>query len=71
MKEEIQIDNNVAKLRRMKGYTQMDLAKLTYLSQQYISNVERRILTPSLQKAIIIAEALDECCCNVFFKSAV
>lgn len=62
------ICNKVASLRKANGYTQIDLSRLTNLSQQYISRVERGLIVPSLPKAIKIAEALGECYCNVFFK---
>lgn len=62
------ICNKVADLRKSNGFTQIDLSRLTNLSQQYISRVERGIIIPSLPKAIKIAEALGECYCNVFYK---
>ena len=60
--EDIKICNNLATLRNAKGYTQVELSKLTNLSQQYISNVERCVIVPSISKAII----LGECYCNIF-----
>ena len=66
--EEIKICNSLASLRKAKGYTQIELSNLTNLSQQYISNVERGVIVPSISKAIILADALGECYCNVFYK---
>ena len=64
--EDIKICNNLAALRKVKGYTQVELSKLTNLSQQYI--VERGVIVPSISKAIILADALGECYCNIFYK---
>ena len=66
--EDIKICNKLAALRNVKGYTQVELSKLTNLSQQYISNVERGVIVPSISKAIILADALGECYCNIFYK---
>lgn len=63
----IDICNSLAELRKKNGYTQMDLSRLTDLSQQYISNVERGVVIPSLPKAIRLAEALEVCYCEVFY----
>ena len=68
--EDIKICNNLATLRNAKGYTQVELSKLTNLSQQYISNVERGVIVPSISKAIILEDALGECYCNIFYKCA-
>lgn len=62
------ICNKMANLRKAKGYAQIDLSRLTNLSQQYISRVERGIIIFFFTKAIKIEEALGECHCNVFFK---
>lgn len=64
----IKVCNMVALLRAQKGYTQVELSNLTNLSQQYISNVERGVLVPSLSKAILISEALGERLDKVFCK---
>ena len=66
--EEIKICNSLASLRKAKGYTQIELSNFTNLSQQYISNVERGVIVPSISKAIILADALGECYCNIFYK---
>lgn len=66
--QEIKICNNVALFRKKNGYTQMELSKLTSLSQQYISRVENGVIVPSISKAIILAEALGKCHCEVFYK---
>lgn len=62
------ICNNVARFRTEKGYTQIELAGITELSQQYISRVENGKLEPSIANAIKIAEALEKCFCEVFYK---
>lgn len=66
--DSIQICNKLLLLRKKKGYTQLELSKLTNLSQQYISNVERGVIIPSLPKAIKLAKALGECYSDVFFE---
>lgn len=65
--EDIRIYNRLVSLRKKKGYTQMELSKLTNLSQQYISNIERGVTVPSLPKAIVLANALGKCCGEVFY----
>lgn len=62
------ICNQMEKIRKKKGYTQEKLSELTKLSQQYLSNVERGVTVPSLQRAILIADALEVCHCNLFWK---
>ena len=64
--EEIKICNSSASLRKSKGCTKIELLNLTNLSQQYISNVE--VILPSIYKTIILADALGECYCNIFYK---
>lgn len=59
--KDIKICNNLATLRNAKGYTQVELSKLTNLSQQYISNVERCVIVLSISKAIILVDASGEC----------
>lgn len=66
--QEIKICNSLASLRKSKGYTQLQLSELTNISQQYISGVERGIIVPTIQRAIKLADALEECYCNVFYK---
>lgn len=64
---DISVCSNLLSLRKKKGYTHMNLSEMTNLSQQYISNVERGIVVPSLRRAIILADALGECCGKVFY----
>lgn len=66
--EELEICNNVSAFRKEKGYTQVVLSEITKLSQQYISNVERGVIIPSIPKAIRIAEALGVNYGDLFFK---
>ncbi len=39
---------------------------MSNLSRQYISNIKRGLIVPSISKAIIIAETLGECYRNAF-----
>ena len=55
-------------MRKAKGYTQIELSNLTNLSQQYIGNVERGVIVPSISKAIILGDVLGECYGNIFYK---
>ena len=50
---------NLKKFRKLKGYTQVRLAVLADLSQDYMSEIERGKASPSLKRIIALANALD------------
>ena len=52
---------NVKEIRKSKGYTQQELAELTYLSREYICDIEneKRCKHPSLSVIGRIADALE------------
>ena len=50
---------NIRKYRKAKGYTQVKLAMLADLSQDYMSEIERGKASPSLKKIIRISTALE------------
>ena len=52
---------NVKEIRKSKGYTQQELADLTYLSREYICDIEneKRCKHPSLSVIGRIADALE------------
>ncbi|MDQ1144583.1 XRE family transcriptional regulator of biofilm formation [Bacillus sp. SORGH_AS 510] len=51
--------NNVAKIRKQRGYSLSELAELTDISKSYLSNIERNLnRNPSLQIMIKIATVL-------------
>lgn len=66
--EKFQVCNSVSVIRKERGYTQLKLAKLADFSQQYIINIERGVLIPSIAKAIKLAEVLGVCHGELFFK---
>ena len=53
---------NIKKLREDKGLTQVELAKLTGISQPMLAQYERGIKTPGLLVGIEIAKKLGTTC---------
>jgi len=51
--------NNIAKIRKRKGLTQMELAELVGVNRFHISNIERGKSLPSVKLLIKIANVLD------------
>lgn len=68
MNEDIRVCNKLSEVRKSKGFTQQEFSKLTNLSQQYISSIERGVAVPSLERAILMAEALEVPYSELFFK---
>lgn len=56
-----QLGLNIAKYRRYRHYTQLQLAELTYLSRTHISNIEAANIPTrlSLEAIFIISDALE------------
>ena len=63
MNKEIRIETAVGKriqlLRKSKGYTQMQLSEMIGVSPNYLSDIERGIASPKIDKYISIINALD------------
>ncbi|WP_282801167.1 helix-turn-helix domain-containing protein [Secundilactobacillus kimchicus] len=53
------IGDNVKRLRRAKNYSQIDLSKLSGVSQTTISDVENNLYTPNIKKIIQLAKTLN------------
>lgn len=52
--------DNIAEIRKQRGYTLSKLAELTNISKSYLSNIERNLnKNPSLQIMLKIAEVLN------------
>jgi putative transcriptional regulator len=51
--------NNIAQIRKQKGFTQMKLAELVGVNRFHISRIERGKSSPSLKLLMKIADALD------------
>jgi DNA-binding XRE family transcriptional regulator len=51
--------NNIAKIRKRKGLTQMELAELVGVNRFHISKIERGKRTPSVKLLIKIADVLN------------
>ncbi len=60
-KQMMQLGLNISYYRRLKGITQVELAKMVGLSRTHISNLEAPKMTTSisLEKLLEIADALD------------
>lgn len=50
--------DRIAKLRKVKGWTQAELAKATGLSSGYVAAIEEGRAHPKLKTLVIIAEKL-------------
>lgn len=53
------IGDNLKKLRRLKNYSQIDLSKLSGVSQTTISDVENNLYTPNIKKIVALARTLN------------
>jgi putative transcriptional regulator len=60
MNEELRIKNNVAMVRKEKGLSQQELAKLVGVSRNTISSIETGQFNPTAKLALIICIALDK-----------
>ena len=59
MKEELRIKNNVAMVRKEKGLSQQELAKLVGVSRNTISSIETGQYEPTAKLALLLCVALD------------
>lgn len=53
-------------IRKEKSVTQKDLADKIGVKRQFISNIEREKIMPSLRLAYKIAKELNVCICDLF-----
>ena len=63
--------NNIASIRKSKGYTQTQLAKDAKISRPYLSNVENDKVEPTAKIMFRIAKVLNEKIEVIFFDSDV
>ncbi len=59
MNEELRIKNNVAIVRKEKGLSQQELAKLVGVSRNTISSIETGQYEPTAKLALLLCVALD------------
>ena len=67
MDETLILHNNVAEIRREKGYSQAGLAELVGVSRNTISSIETGQYQPTAKLALLICVALDKKFEEVFY----
>ena len=60
MNDELRLKNNVAAVRKEKGFSQAELAKLVGVSRNTISSVETGQYEPTAKLALLLCVALDK-----------
>lgn len=60
MDEKLELKNKLKDVRKEKGYSQADLAKLVGVSRNTISSIETGQFTPSAKLALVLSIALDK-----------
>ena len=60
MDEALVLKNNVAEIRRVKGYSQAELANMVGVSRNTISSIETGQYQPTAKLALLICVALDK-----------
>ena len=60
MDEALVLRNNVAEVRRIKGYSQAELANMVGVSRNTISSIETGQYQPTAKLALLICVALDK-----------
>lgn len=60
MNDELRLKNNVAVIRKEKGLSQAELAKLVGVSRNTISSVETGQYEPTAKLALLLCVALDK-----------
>lgn len=60
MDEKLELKNKLKDVRKEKGYSQADLAKLVGVSRNTISSIETGQFTPTAKLALILSIALDK-----------
>ena len=59
MKQILKLQNKVAEIRKQKGLSQADLAKLVGVSRNTISSIETGQYEPTAKLALLLAVALE------------
>jgi putative transcriptional regulator len=59
MNDQLRIQNNVAAVRKEKGLSQLELAKLVGVSRNTISSIETGQYEPTAKLALLLCTALD------------
>ena len=59
MKQVLKVQNKVAEIRKQKGLSQADLAKLVGVSRNTISSIETGQYEPTAKLALLLAVALE------------
>lgn len=67
MREELVLKNNLAKIRKEKGYSQQALADEIGVSRNTISSIETGQFSPTAKLALILAIALDKKFEDIFY----
>lgn len=67
MDEKLELKNKLKDVRKEKGYSQADLAKLVGVSRNTISSIETGQFNPSAKLALILSIALDKKFEELFF----
>ncbi|MBO5528095.1 MAG: helix-turn-helix transcriptional regulator [Bacilli bacterium] len=67
MNTELKLKNNVAVVRKEKGLSQADLAKLVGVSRNTISSIEVGQYEPTTKLALLLCVALDKRFEELFF----
>ena len=60
MEDELILHNNLAKVRKEKGLSQSELAKMVGVSRNTISSIETGQFNPTAKLALILCIALDK-----------
>ena len=67
MNDELVLKNNLAKIRKEKGYSQQALADAIGVSRNTISSIETGQFSPTAKLALILAIALDKKFEDIFY----
>lgn len=67
MRDELILKNNLAKIRKEKGYSQQTLADEIGVSRNTISSIETGQFSPTAKLALILAIALDKKFEDIFY----
>lgn len=67
MRDELVLKNNLAKIRKEKGYSQQALADEIGVSRNTISSIETGQFSPTAKLALILAIALDKKFEEIFY----
>lgn len=60
MDDKLVLKNNLAEIRKQKGYSQSELAKMVGVSRNTISSIETGQFNPTAKLALVLCVALDK-----------